>query len=84
MAMAKYLTWSDGWKPDNGMSNLTYSLLRCGRCGCRYHSSLCPHTNTEVPDMSDEEADRVIARYALGKRFNPDHDQTSYRDGNDD
>lgn len=30
--------------------------------------------------MSDQEAERVKARYALGKRTNPDHDETSYRD----
>jgi hypothetical protein len=33
-----------------------------------------------VDNMSDAEAERVQARYALGKRSNPDHDTTSYRD----
>lgn len=30
--------------------------------------------------MDDDEAARVKARYAFGKRFNPNHDEASYRD----
>jgi hypothetical protein len=30
--------------------------------------------------MTDEEAERVKARYAFGVLHNPDHDTTSYRD----
>ena len=52
---------------------------RCARCGDWYPA--CPHTGTHVYDGTDDEAARVRARYALGRRHNPDHDTTSYRDG---
>lgn len=58
---------------------------RCGRCGEDWDPPHirrnCVHPFTcRVIDMSDQEAERVKARYALGKRTNPDHDETSYRD----
>lgn len=48
------------------------------RCGKFYDR--CKHINTAMK-MSPEHADRIKARYALGKMFNPDHDNTSYTDG---
>lgn len=61
---------------------------RCSRCGqdwwwrWRYDGNAnCVHTiGCKVVDMSDEEAERVRARYAFGKLHNPDHDNASYRD----
>lgn len=52
--------------------------LRCARCGQFYDT--CVHLNCGVLDMSEEEAQRVQARYAFGRLHNPDHDTTSYRD----
>lgn len=52
----------------------------CARCGEVYASNKCPHHGTYARDISAAEAERVRARYALGKRSNPDHDTTSYRD----
>lgn len=52
--------------------------VRCSRCGQLFVE--CIHFRTGVNDMSDAEAVRVQARYAFGKRHNPDHDTTSYRD----
>jgi hypothetical protein len=54
--------------------------LRCARCGKKYYGDGCIHTHTAVDDMTDEEAKRVQARYALGKLHNPDHDTANYRD----
>ncbi len=48
----------------------------CTRCGQRYDR--CLHLNTHRDDIAPEHAERIRAAYALGKRFNPDHDGTSY------
>ena len=56
--------------------------VRCGRCGLPYYGdqARCIHWNTSVDDMSDEEAVRVQARWALSRECNPDHDTTDFRD----
>lgn len=59
---------------------MTVWATRCRRCGERFFGTSCKHFGTPTTDMTHEEAERVKARYALGKRFNPDHDTTSYRD----
>ena len=55
--------------------------LYCVRCGLRYYQARCVHTGTDEY-LDHDEAERIRARYQLGKQFNPDHDETSYRDGN--
>jgi hypothetical protein len=62
------------------MSEALKRLTRCGRCGDWFYR--CPHIGVPVK-MADEEAERVRARYAIGRRLNPEHDVTSYRDGKD-
>jgi hypothetical protein len=54
--------------------------VRCGRCGAPYYTGGCYHLNTARPTISAAEGDRMRARWAYGKLFNPDHDTTSYRD----
>lgn len=54
--------------------------LRCARCGDLFYGNTCVHNGTAVEDMTDDEAARVRARYAIGKKHNPNHDETSYRD----
>lgn len=56
---------------------------RCARCGENWiwFGQRCGHPeNCRVLDMGSHEAERVKTRYAFGKRYNPDHDTTSYRD----
>jgi hypothetical protein len=60
----------------NGYNPGTY----CARCGNRYLAEACVHTGTHDAKIGDEEAARIRARYTFGKRFNPAHDETSYRD----
>lgn len=55
----------------------------CTRCGEHPFIGNCVHPLSLAKVISREEAERIRARYALGKRYNPDHDTTSYRDGND-
>lgn len=54
--------------------------VRCDRCGSPYFSEQCVHINTANPDITVAEGNRMRARWAYGRRFNPDHDTTSYRD----
>jgi hypothetical protein len=51
---------------------------RCRRCGEFFRN--CHHINTEAPvDMiTAEHAERIKARFEIGKRFNPDHDNADY------
>lgn len=58
----------------------------CARCGVFSINSLgaCVHPVTCIQIIKHDEAERIRARYALGKLHNPDHDTTSYRDGNSD
>jgi hypothetical protein len=50
---------------------------RCRRCGEIY--MLCPHTNCTGGPIPDDHATRIRARYAIGKRFDPDnHDTNDY------
>ncbi|HEY1216720.1 MAG TPA: hypothetical protein VGE93_24105 [Bryobacteraceae bacterium] len=59
-------------------------FLYCARCG-RAAWALCFHpVHLLREDITPDEAERIRARYALGKQFNPDHDTTSYRDRNGD
>ena len=50
----------------------------CCRCGVKYRN--CPHLNTVDASIDDAHAERIRARYAWGREFNPDHDETSYTD----
>jgi phage FluMu protein Com len=70
-------------------SGCNKSELYCARCGQLYFASAawvsvkamrCKHMNTADPDITPEHALRIQARYALGQRHNPDHDETDYRD----
>lgn len=58
----------------------------CARCGEEVWTSRCVHPIQCTADVtiSVEEVERIRARYAWGKLYNPDHDTTSYRDGNSD
>ncbi len=50
---------------------------RCKRCGEIYIS--CPHYATWGDGIDTNHAERIKARYALGKRFNSeDHDTADY------
>jgi hypothetical protein len=59
-------------------------MRACIRCGQPYNSvtddcrAPCVHSNTMVHYVDAEHARRVQVAYAFGKRFNPDHDTTSY------
>lgn len=54
----------------------------CARCGGLYsimrHDSTCVHGIECVKIMDEAHWARLKAAYAFGKRFNPDHDTTSY------
>lgn len=52
-------------------------LQHCSRCGQLYDQ--CQHINT-MGTADEEHAARIRARYAIGKRFNPDHDTAAYTD----
>jgi hypothetical protein len=52
----------------------------CARCGLNFYGDRCAHANTERYNISDAHAARIRAAYSFGKRFNPDHDTTSYYD----
>ena|SRR5674476_102281 len=54
--------------------------LWCARCGSDM-AQCCVHEVAVV--WNGVHAERIRARYAFGKLYNPDHDQTSYRDGNE-
>lgn len=56
----------------------------CVRCGEPAYSDKCVHPVGLHTEISRDEAQRIRARYALGKLHNPDHDTTSYRDGKPD
>lgn len=62
------------------MSELPDRCFICVRCGKTYDA--CKHLNTHrvVEDATPERVARIRAAYAFGKRFNPDHDTTSYYD----
>lgn len=48
----------------------------CGRCGERVP---CHHLNCSTITDADH-AERIRARYAFGKLYNPDHDTATYTD----
>lgn len=50
----------------------------CSRCGEKFWG--CPHHGTLAYDITAAEAERIRARYALGKLHNPEHDTANYRD----
>lgn len=52
----------------------------CIRCGLRY--DLCGHMGTalETTAVATEHVARIRAAFVFGKRFNPDHNTTSYYD----
>jgi hypothetical protein len=53
----------------------------CKRCGARW--SWCNHNancRSKPDEVDDAHAERIRARYGMGKRLNPDHDSTSYMD----
>lgn len=54
-----------------------WRLQYCTRCGQLYDQ--CRHINTGFT-TSDDHAARIRARYAIGERFNPDHDTADYTD----
>jgi hypothetical protein len=63
----------------------TFNDMFCSRCGSPFMA--CPHiwaTGPYEPGVTitrdKEKAARIAARYAFGRRFNPDHDTTSYDD----
>lgn len=72
--------------PDFELPSLGLKMehLYCGRCGGRYFSGpgdpKCNHTNTADPAVDDTHAERIRARWAIGRQHNPDHDETDYRD----
>jgi hypothetical protein len=49
----------------------------CCRCGQLYDH--CMHINCTTTG-DDEHAERIRARYAIGKEFNPEHDSADYTD----
>lgn len=53
----------------------------CPRCGLDPDDIKCVHTFIKGVIMTADEASHVRARYEIDRRFNPDHDTTSYRDG---
>lgn len=59
-------------------------MKACVRCGQPYIRMTggckmpCVHSVDYVRDMDSDHVQRIQAAYALGKRFNPDHDITSY------
>jgi hypothetical protein len=53
----------------------TVVLGRCSRCGSVYR--YCLHSGT-YKTITDDHAVRIAARYAIGLKFNPDHDTADY------
>lgn len=57
-------------------------ITACARCGSVYrvvlHDVDCVHGINCVKVMTSDHRDRLAAAYVFGKRYNPDHDETSY------
>lgn len=57
-------------------------MKACARCGAGFflniNATRCIHSPLLVQEITPEHVRRIAAAYALGKRHNPDHDETSY------
>ncbi len=56
-----------------GGTNMDWFCCRCGEV------VPCHHVSCDVIEDPDH-AERIRARYAFGKRYNPDHDEAIYTD----
>lgn len=77
------MTYFHKWDGEHEVKTLTgLYCLRCGRDAAEcVHLHLFRTDGTLMNVTADpNHAARISARYDIGKRFNPDHDTTSYSD----